>query len=144
VGQQWSVPPLTSVVRFTVTDVHDGTWRFLGRLPPSPWLGGDVSLSQVPGEPQCAHAPLLDPAGISPPCHYGSSMLPSVAIKTSAPEFGYFVALSRGLFTRCLRFVMRVATTSRKTRFRLMASLCRVGATPTGFLRNSFTTTSYG
>jgi hypothetical protein len=28
-----SVPPLTSVVHFSVTDVHDGTWSFFPRLP---------------------------------------------------------------------------------------------------------------
>jgi hypothetical protein len=44
----------------------------------------------------------------------------------------YFEALSRGLYTRCLRFAPPVARTGRKTRFRLLARLCRVGLYPLG------------
>ena len=38
-----------------------------------------------------------------------------------------FEAQSRGLSARCLRFAVRLATKPRKTRLRLVASLCRAG-----------------
>jgi hypothetical protein len=45
-----------------------------------------------------------------------------------------FGAQSRGLSTRCLRFAGRVDATPRKTRFRLVANLCRAGLNePAGF-----------
>ncbi len=39
----------------------------------------------------------------------------------------YFGARSHGLQTRCLRFASRITPTTRKTRFRLVASLDRAG-----------------
>jgi len=98
--------------------------------------GGEQRVSQVPGEPQCQHALPFDPGGMV--CMSGNgdmSMLPSVVIKTSAPANRNF----RGSITRpidslsTLRPVRR--RTGRKTRFRLVASLCRVGFAPTGFQR---------
>ena len=47
----------------------------------------------------------------------------------------HFEARSRGFGTGCLRFVGCIATPPRKTRFRLLAQLCRVGLIPTGFER---------
>jgi hypothetical protein len=48
-------------------------------------------------------------------------------------EFLHFGAQSHGPFTGCLRFATPVTRTSRKTRFRLLAKLCRTGvATPQG------------
>jgi hypothetical protein len=42
-------------------------------------------------------------------------------------EVGYFGAPSHDPLTRCLRFAARVAPGPRKTRFRLLARLCRTG-----------------
>ncbi len=47
-----------------------------------------------------------------------------------------FGARSRGLGVRCLRFAGRIAPAPRKTRFRLVASLCRTGCDPWGLLRS--------
>ena len=46
----------------------------------------------------------------------------------AALTFVVFEAQSRGPCTRCLRFAAPVARTPRKTRFRLVANLCRVGS----------------
>ena len=42
-------------------------------------------------------------------------------------EYDHFGAQSHGPLTRCLRFAARVAPAPRKTRFRLLAKLCRAG-----------------
>ena len=42
-------------------------------------------------------------------------------------EYIHFGAQSRGPSTGCLRFAGRVAPAPRKTRFRLLAKLCRTG-----------------
>ena len=48
-------------------------------MPVPPQLrDGDRRISQVPGEPQCAHAPLSDPGGIGVFGPFNTSMLPSV------------------------------------------------------------------
>src|SRR5438128_8261502 len=57
---------------------------------------GDGRLSQVPGEPHCAHALLFDPGGTSAPDHLDASVLPSAIITTSAPTTNPF----RGSITR--------------------------------------------
>ena len=54
-----------------------------------------------------------------------------------------FGAQSHGLRTRCLRFAARVAPTPRKTRFRLLAKLCRAGLLPAGFHRKVSDAASY-
>jgi len=43
------------------------------------------------------------------------------------PRSGHFGAQSHGLHTRCLRFAAPVTRSPRKTRFRRVANLCRVG-----------------
>src|SRR5207253_7363402 len=60
---------------------------------------GDGRPSQVPGEPQCAHALLFDPGGTSAPGLLDASVLPSVATTTSAPTTTTFGAQSHGRFT---------------------------------------------
>ncbi len=47
----------------------------------------------------------------------------------------YFEAQSHSLQTRCLRFASRIAPTTRKTRFRLVASLDRAGLITCGIPR---------
>ena len=49
-------------------------------------------------------------------------------------QCGHFGAQSHGLHTRCLRFVVPVTRSPRKTRFRMVANLSRVGFQPTGSL----------
>jgi hypothetical protein len=45
---------------------------------------GDNRVSQVPGRPPCAHAPLSDPGGSSLPGHSDNALLPSANPMTSA------------------------------------------------------------
>ncbi len=58
--------------------------ELVSRYPTGIVRGSDKT-SQVPGEPQCTHAPLFDPGGTSTPGQSGVSVLPSVTGKTSAP-----------------------------------------------------------
>ena len=53
-------------------------------------------------------------------------VLPSAGIKTSAPRYVIFEAQSRACVACCLRFTVRLPFL-RKTRYRLLARLCRVG-----------------
>jgi hypothetical protein len=86
----------------------------------------------------CARAPLSDPGGTSTPGPCGVSMLPVTYISAPTPTVDSFEALSRGIRTRCLRFAGRVAPPPRKTRFRLVASLCRAGLPPAGSTTEGF------
>src|SRR5438552_1454160 len=65
-------------------------------------------------------------------------MLPSARDTTSAPRY----SLSRLITTACTLAVYasqrRVTSTLRKTRFRWVASPCRVGFGPTGFTSKGF------
>ena len=71
-------------------------------------------------------------AGQSAPGKHGASMQPSVASRTSAPADTLF----RGSITRPADSLSTLhparCRTRRKTRFRLVANLCRVGVSPTG------------
>jgi hypothetical protein len=71
---------------------------------------------------------------VSPP--RGASAWPPRQERPRAPYVEInFGAQSRGLSTRCLRFAARIAAGPRKTRFRLVANLCRADLrAPTGFL----------
>ena len=109
----------------------DGPGVFRCRLP-LPALGVETTGSpRFLGGPQRAHALLFDPGGTGHArldFFYGAPMRPSelndaVGSHDSKP----FGAQSHGLHTRCLRFAVRVAPTPRKTRFRLLARLCRAG-----------------
>ena len=82
-------------------------------------------------------ASFLSMVAVSPP--HGASMLPSAKTK----GVGFHVALdfgaqSHGLFARCLRFAAFLpgcpVVRPRKTRFRLVVSLCRTGSRPLGSL----------
>jgi len=102
-------------------------WSFTLATPQSHFTTGNDRVSQVPGEPFCAYAVLSDPGrtGCSRPIRCIG--MASVHRTTKAPTRGNFGAQSHGLNTRCLRFVRWVARTRRKTRFRLLAKLCRTG-----------------
>ena len=58
---------------------------------------GDVRLSQVPGDPLCAHALLFDPGGTSASGLLNASVLPSATTTASAPT----TPLSRLNHTAC-------------------------------------------
>ena len=92
-----------------------------------PGFGGDDRASQVPGEPRCVHALLLDPGGTSAPGPYGASVSPSAVLKTSAPAMRSF----RGSITRPARSLSTLRSgsypTLRKTRFRWVANPFRAG-----------------
>ena len=63
----------------------------------------------------------------STPGLYGVSARPPLVSTTVAPASEDFGARSHGMGTRCLRFAGRVTPPPRKTRFRLLAKLCRAG-----------------
>ena len=78
------------------------------------------------GDP-CAHAPLSDPGGPLKPSPYGSSDAAFRWDKHVGSAMKTFEAQSRGLCAPCLRFAAGVTSGPRKTRYRPVASLCRVG-----------------
>ena len=77
-----------------------------------------------------------DPGGTALPGRYRRATRPPHARTARAPTTRPISGLNRpARDTRCLRFARRVAPPGRKTRFRLLARLYRVGSRPTGFLR---------
>lgn len=76
------------------------------------------------------------PAGPPSQASTGEQARPPLARTAGAPATRPISGLNRpARDTRCLRFARRVAPPGRKTRFRLLARLYRVGSRPTGFLR---------
>jgi len=75
----------------------------------------------------CAYAVFSDPGrtGHTLPGRYADAAL--AASKAKAPAGSTLEAQSHGLGTGCLRFVRWVTPPGRKTRFRLLAKLYRVG-----------------
>ena len=91
-------------------------------------VGGNGRVSQVPERPSCPCALFLDPGRTEcTPGHCGVSARPPLVSTTVAPASKDFGARSHGIGTRCLRFAVEVARPPRKTRFRLLAKLCRAG-----------------
>ena len=86
----------------------------------------------------CARAPLSDPGGISAPGHFRRLDAAARKVTAPAPSSIPFEAQSRGSLTRCLRFEERSCHVPRKTRFRLVASLCRAGFSPAGSTSEGF------
>lgn len=72
-----------------------GVVSFCG-FPNHTSVSGKDGTSQVPGEPQCPHAPLFDPGGTLKSGHFGSRILPSANWTASASTFVLF----RGSITR--------------------------------------------
>ncbi len=94
---------------------------------------GEGRASQVPGKPLYGHALLFDPGGPSLPSHTaGSCCLPAFenCRRLPLPQF-------RGSITRPIHSLCTLRSggypTPRNTRCRLVASLGRVGLSPTGF-----------
>ena len=74
-----------------------------------------------------AHMPRSStPADRLYPATSTQTIQPSANLTTSAPHPYTFEAQSRGLQAPCVRFAAGVAPGPRNTRFRLVASLCRV------------------
>jgi len=86
---------------------------------------GNGRTSQVPGEPCCVYALFSDPGGPTHQATYGTQTRPPHTLRR--PTRVNFGAQSHGLDTSCLRFARWVTRTGRKTRFRLLAKLYRVG-----------------
>ena len=62
---------------------------------------------------------------------------PRLCLQRRLPQDEYFGARSHGIGTHCLRFAGRVAPPPRKTRFRLLAKLCRAGfVNPQGCMKS--------
>ena len=75
-----------------------------------------------------AFALLSDPGRASVPSHLAARRCCPAESITKAPAIKKsFAAQSHGFCGRCLRFAVRVAPAQRKTRFRLPATLYRVG-----------------
>jgi hypothetical protein len=88
----------------------------------------NVRVSQVPGESSCAFAPAFDPGKIvTPRLDDAIDSAPACFDREGSCIQFYFEARSRSFSTRCLRFAPPVARTGRKTHFRPLARLCRVG-----------------
>ena len=64
----------------------------------------------------------------------GTSVLPPLILRRRPQLLLTFEARSHSFHTRCLRFAGRITPTPRKTRFRLVASLYRMGFEPIGSL----------
>jgi len=110
-------------------------WRYhliyLGNWSPgsqSPGFGGGERTSQVSGEPPCVHALLLDPDGISTPGHLRRF---DTAFRQSDGVGSRDNVSLRGSITRPTRSLCTLHVlgypSPRNTRFRLPATLCRVG-----------------
>jgi hypothetical protein len=123
--------PYQRCVRSSLPSARDArpwAWKFQVRHSRADRYAGDEQVSQVPGEPWCRHARFLDPGGIAAPGQSDAATRPPYTTTTWAPASSIISRLnSRALPTRCLRFVLRVAPGARKTRFRLLARLYRVG-----------------
>jgi hypothetical protein len=90
------------------------------------------------GGPPCVHALGCYPGGSPTPSHPAPEMLPSAHPTTSAPR----CSLSRLITTACTLAVYAswsgLLLPPRKTRFRWVASPCRVGFGPTGSTAKGF------
>ena len=88
------------------------------------------------GTPRCPRRLLKTPAGPPSQADTGERARPPHARTAGAPTTRPISGLNGpARDTRCLRFARGVAPPGRKTRFRLLARLYRVGSRPTGFLR---------
>jgi hypothetical protein len=101
-----------------------------GRLPGSGFQRGDIRASQVPGEPLCQHAPLLDPGQAAclmtrfPDTRCCLRQLPTVSALTISCLSGLDHA---ACWLAVYASHAGIAPRTRKTRFRLAGRLCRVG-----------------
>jgi hypothetical protein len=101
---------------------------------------GDDGVSQVPAR-TLARLPSFssDPGGIAAPSHsWRLDAASAIDTAFGSPNDHNFEARSRGHRARCLRFAVRVAPPPRKTRYRLVANLCRAGLSPAGFATEGF------
>jgi hypothetical protein len=94
---------------------------------PRHFNNGDDRNSQVPGEPCCAFAMFSDPGGTPASRLTDAAARPPLATRRRLPARDNFGAQSHGFGTGCLRFARWVTRTGRKTRFRVLAKLSRVG-----------------
>ena len=84
--------------------------------------------SQVPGEPRVSVPCSPTPAGPRAPGHCGAATRPSVTLTTSAPAMMSISGLNRTARSLAVYASQRRVTPApRKTRFRLLARLCRAG-----------------
>lgn len=98
---------------------------------PRPGLAVETAGSPRFLENPSVHTPCSPtPAGPNTPGQYGVSARPPHSDNSVGSHDGSFGAQSHGFWTRCLRFVLRVAPARRKTRFRLPAKLYRTGFYP--------------
>jgi hypothetical protein len=81
------------------------------------------------GNPKVAAPTSKDPGGTALPGQYGrAGAAPACAHGGGSHDETNFGAEWAGSDTRCLRFVRKVTPPGRKTRFRLLARLYRVGS----------------
>jgi hypothetical protein len=134
-----ALPARLRVLRLTGTDPRACLCSHAARRPPlglELWVGqlpcphfriGSGRISQVPGEPCCAYALLSDPGRITVPKPLRGSDTAPASSKTKAPTISRF----RGSITRPWHSLSTLRPDGhplgRKTRFRLLARLCRVG-----------------
>lgn len=88
---------------------------------------GHLRASQVPGGPLCTRAMFSDPGGRLAPGCYGARLLPRLPKLARLPLAISLSGLDRTAHVLAVYASTRaVARTRRKTRFRLVASRCRV------------------
>jgi hypothetical protein len=129
------LPSLAGTTRHGRFAPLGGPWStggqgFLPLAPLSPmrlFPNGNDRASQVPGEPLWA-CPVLRPRRdlrARPLRRVGAAFRFSYSV--GSRNFASFEARWHGPPTRCLRFAGRITPPPRKTRFRLLATLCRTG-----------------
>jgi hypothetical protein len=126
----------TSVSLPSVLGAQPGAWKFRVRHSPADF---SVETSRSPrflGNPSVRSPGSSTPAGPAPLALTGiTDAAPGLLDGRGSRDNMHFGAQSPGSRTRCLRFAGWVAPPPRKTRFRLLARLCRMGFLPTGFQR---------
>ncbi len=110
--------------------------RVRSRPGPGPWSPadpcpvaseGDEEASQVPGGSDACMPCSSTPAGSARQAIRRAAFAFRLNNDVGTHKVVYFGARPHGLQTRCLRFASRIAPATRKTRFRLVASLDRAG-----------------
>ena len=109
----------------------------LGRLLPGfPGAGINFSgrrrASQVPGEPPCVHALLFDPGGTDRSRPYSPARAAFRHLKNVGSRNAVISRLNHTACTLAVYASPRRRRLRRKTRFRLVANLCRAGLPPAG------------
>ena len=122
------IPPVRPVCSQRPGRTTVGSGELLFRVPSRKWSVETAGSLRFPSDPRVPTPCSQTPVGPIHAGYSGVSARPPLQITNGGSrnkdDFG---AQSHGIRTRCLRFAGRVAPPPRKTRFRLLAKLCRAG-----------------